>query len=408
MKEFFNLMDLPAVLALADQFALTGSEPVALVDANERILAQGITADLDIPGFDRSTMDGFAVAALSTFGASEGNPAYLSVSGAVAMGEETHLSVGPGEAVRIATGGMLPAGADAVVMVEHTDQLDKTTIEIYKSVAPGQNMVARGEDVAVGSEVLTRGTLLRPQELGILAALGQATVRVHRRPRVGILSTGDEVVDIHTTPRIGQVRDMNAYSLAGQARRCGAATTTYGIVGDDAAELGRRCETALAENDMVLLSGGSSVGARDYTTEILGALPDTEVLVHGISISPGKPTILARCGGKALWGLPGHVTSAMVVFAAVVKPFLLHVGGWQTQRTAPRCLARLTRNVASAQGREEYLRVRLTEREGDLWAEPLLGKSGLIRTMVQADGLVAVPKDTEGLETGMIVDVLPL
>jgi molybdopterin molybdotransferase len=408
MKEFFKLMDLPAVLALADQLAVTGIEPVALGDALDRVLAQSITADLDIPGFTRSTMDGFAVAALSTFGASEGNPAYLNVTGAVAMGEETHLSVGPGEAVRIATGGMLPAGADAVMMVEHTDKLDDVTIEVYKSVAPGQNVVARGEDVALGSEVLAKGTLLRPQELGILAALGQDTVTVYRRPRVGILSTGDEVVDIHTTPRIGQVRDMNAYSLAGQARRCGAVTSAYDIVGDDAAELERRCKIALAENDMVLLSGGSSVGARDYTIEILGALPDTEVLVHGISISPGKPTILARCGGKAIWGLPGHVTSAMVVFAAAVKPFLLYLGGRQPQRTAPLCLARLTRNVASAQGREEYLRVRLTEREGDLWAEPLLGKSGLIRTMLQADGLVAVPKDTEGLETGATVEVLPL
>lgn len=408
MKEFFKLMDLPEVLALAHPFAATASEVVPLDDALERVLARGVCADLDIPGFDRSTMDGFAVAALSTFGASEGNPAYLNVSGTVAMGEETHLSIGPGEAARIATGGMLPAGADAVVMVEHTDLLDETTIEVYKSVAPGQNMVARGEDVTRGSEVLAAGTRLRPQELGLLAALGQETVAVHRRPRVGILSTGDEVVAVGTIPRIGQVRDMNAYSLAGQARRCGAVANTYGIVGDDAGELKRRCAAALAENDMLLLSGGSSVGARDYTIETLGALPDTEILVHGISISPGKPTILARCGDKAVWGLPGHVTSAMVVFAAVVKPFLLHVGGEGRRRTAARCLARLTRNVASAQGREEYLRVRLTVREDDLWADPLLGKSGLIRTMVRADGLVTVPKDTEGLEAGAVVEVLAL
>lgn len=408
MKEFFKLMDLPAVLALTNPFAVTASEIVALDGALERVLARGVCAELDIPGFDRSTMDGFAVAALSTFGASEGNPAYLNVTGAVAMGEETRLSIGPGEAARIATGGMLPAGADAVVMVEHTDLLDEATIEVYKSVAPGQNMVARGEDVTRGGEVLAAGTRLRPQELGLLAALGQDTVAVHRRPRVGILSTGDEVVDIGTLPRIGQVRDMNSYSLAGQARRCGAEANSYGIVGDDAGELKRRCADALAENDMLLLSGGSSVGTRDYTIETLGALPDTEILVHGISISPGKPTILARCGDKAVWGLPGHVTSAMVVFAAVVKPFLLHVGGQVGGRTAARCLARLTRNVASAQGREEYLRVRLTAREGDLWAEPLLGKSGLIRTMVRADGLVTVPKDTEGLEAGAVVEVLPL
>jgi molybdopterin molybdotransferase len=408
MKEFFKLMDLPAVLALSDRFGVTTSETIALDEALGRVLAAPVTADLDLPGFDRSTMDGFAVAATATYGASEGNPAYLNVTGSVAMGEEAHLRVEPGAAVQIATGGMLPMGADAVVMVEHTDRLDETTIEVYKSVAPGQNVVARGEDVAAGSEVLVTGTRLRPQELGLLAALGRDRVAVHRRPRVGILSTGDEVVDIHTDPRIGQIRDMNAYSLAGQARRCGAVTTAYGIVADDAAKLRLSCAAALAENDMVLLSGGSSVGARDFTIEILEALPDTEVLVHGIGISPGKPTILARSGTKAVWGLPGHVTSAMVVFAAVVKPFLLHVGGQETGRSPARCLARLTRNVASAQGREEYLRVRLTEKAGDLWAEPLLGKSGLIRTMVQADGLVAVPKDTEGLEGGAVVEVLPL
>jgi molybdopterin molybdotransferase len=408
MKEFFKLMDLPAVLDLAGRFPVTHAETVALDDAPERVLAETVTADLDIPGFARSTMDGFAVAAASTFGASEGNPAYLEVTGSVAMGEETDLTLGPGAAVQIATGGMLPAGADAVVMVEHTDRLDETTIEVYKSVAPGQNVVTRGEDVARGREVLTKGTRLRPQELGLLAALGRDKVAVHRLPRVGILSTGDEVVDIHTQPRIGQIRDMNTYSLAGQVRRCGAVTKSYGIVADDAATLERRCAAALAENDMVLLSGGSSVGARDFTIEILEALPDTEVLVHGISISPGKPTILARSGAKAVWGLPGHVTSAMVVFAAVVKPFLLHLSGQKRTRTPARCLARLTRNLASAQGREEYLRVRLAEKGGDLWAEPLLGKSGLIRTMVQADGLVAVPKDTEGLEAGTVVEVLPL
>ncbi|MDJ0782672.1 MAG: molybdopterin molybdotransferase MoeA [Desulfosarcinaceae bacterium] len=408
MKEFFKLMDLPAVLALTNRFAVTASETVALENALGRVLSAPVAADLDIPGFPRSTMDGFAVAAASTFGASEGNPAYLDVTGTVAMGEETELSVEPGAAAQIATGGMLPAGTDAVVMVEHTDQLDETTIEVYKSVAPGQNMVSRGEDVAAGSEVLSAGTRLRPQELGLLAALGRAVVDVHHRPQVGILSTGDEVVDIRTAPRIGQIRDMNAYTLAGQARRCGADTRNYGIVADDAAALAQRCAAALAECDMVLLSGGSSVGARDFTIEILGALPDTEVLVHGISISPGKPTILARSGTKAVWGLPGHVTSAMVVFAAVVKPFLLHVGGQAMARTPARCLAYLSRNVASAQGREEYLRVRLALRDGELWADPLLGKSGLIRTMVEADGLVAVPKDTEGLESGAVVEVLPL
>jgi len=405
MKEFFDVTDIESVLALKKRFAVVEEETVPLADALERFLAADVVAESDIPGFDRSTMDGYAVNAASTFGASEGNPAYLTVVGAVAMGETPDHHVGPGQASRIATGGMLPSGADSVVMIEHAEAVDEETIEVYRSVAPGQHIVARNEDAASGDVLLARGARLRPQEIGFLAACGHTTVRVFRPVRVGIVSTGDEVVPVEQQPLPGQVRDVNSFTLGAWIRKAGGQPVSYGIVKDRYEALHDVCRRALAETDMVLVSGGSSVGTRDLTVDVLAALPASEIVVHGVSISPGKPTILARCGAKPFWGLPGHVTSAMVVFMILVHPFLVHVGGGRSERPV-KVRARLSRNVASAQGRVDFVRVRLHRREGETWAEPVLGASGLIRTMVEADGLVAVAQNSEGLEQGAAVDVI--
>jgi molybdopterin molybdotransferase len=409
MKEFFKVTDLDEVLALTATFGKVGTETVPLLESGGRILAQEIVSDIDIPGFSRSTMDGYAVKASSTFGASEGNPAYLSVTGQISMGILPDLTIQAGEAARIATGGMLPQGADAVLMVEHTDGLDEATIEAYRSVAPGQNVIQKGEDVQAGQVILTPGTLLRPQETGLLSAAGRRSVRVYQRPRIGIISTGDEVVAVEKQPQLGEIRDINSYSLAGQVAAARCRPVTFGIVRDDYAELLDRCRQALEKIDMLLISGGSSVGMRDFTIEVLGALPDTEVMVHGISISPGKPTILARCGSKAVWGLPGHAVSAMVVFSAVVRPFIDRMrgldqwsGGFQDRPAV------LTRNIPSAQGRVDFVRVRLFKEGGGLKAEPVLGKSGLISTMVKADGLVRIDINSEGLDRGCEVNVLPI
>lgn len=406
MKNFFNVMEIEAVCALRARFPVVGTEAVPLASARERILAEAVTADIDIPGFARSTMDGYALQATSTFGASESNPGYLSVTGAVAMGEQPNLRIGPGEAVRIATGGMLPPGADAVVMVEHTESLDEATIEVYKSVAPGQHVVDRGEDIAVGETFLVRGQPVRPQEAGLLAALGHESVKVFRRPRIGIISTGDEVVAVGAVPGPGQIRDVNSTTLAAMTLAAGGRPREYGIVHDNADLLKSTCARALAENDMLLVSGGSSVGMRDFTIEAFQAQPDAEILVHGVSISPGKPTILGRSGSKPMWGIPGHVTSAMVVFRVLVQPFIAHLGGLDDRfRRVFSVPARLTRNLASSQGRVDFVRVRLVERDGALYAEPLLGKSGLIHTMVKADGLVRIAADAEGLDKDDLVAV---
>ena len=408
MKEFFNVETIEAVLAHASSFSPVQPETVPLGEALGRVLAEDVYSDVDIPDFDRSTMDGFAVKASSTFGASEANPAYLDVCGQIKMGEPPDFTVQPGQVARIATGGMLPAGADSVIMVEHTDQLDDTTIEAYRSVAPGQHVIEKGEDIRSIDPALVKGIRIRPQEAGLLAACGKTELAVYRRPMVGIISTGDEVVPVDRVPAAGQIRDINAHSLSGQVLEAGGVPVNFGIVKDDRDDLLGKCRQALQLTDMVMISGGSSVGARDFTVEVLDELPDTGILVHGISISPGKPTILARSGGKAFWGLPGHAVSAMVVFAVVVRPFLDRIGGLAKAARQFPVQATLNRNLASAQGRVDYVRVRLFEENGIVMAEPILGKSGLINTMVKADGLIAVGMNTEGLEEGAIVEVMPL
>ncbi len=408
MKEFFKVETIQGVLAHAPSFSAVDTETVALADCLGRVTAEDVYSDVDIPDFNRSTMDGFAVKASSTFGASEANPAYLNVRGQIRMGGRPDFSIGPGEAARIATGGMLPEGADSVIMVEHTDILDDTTIEAYRSVAPGQHVIEKGEDIRHTQPALKAGTRIRPQEAGLLAACGRTETAVFRRPRVGIISTGDEVVPVDQVPGEGQIRDINTQTLSGQVLVAGGMPMVFGIVRDNRDDLMDKCRRALESTDMVMISGGSSVGARDFTVEVLDALPDTAILVHGISISPGKPTILARSGGKAFWGLPGHAVSAMVVFAVVVRPFLDRLCGLsQTVRRFP-VQAVLSRNLASAQGRVDYVRVRLYDVDGQTMAEPVLGKSGLINTMVKADGLIAIGMNTEGLEKGTVVRVTKL
>ena len=409
MKEFFKVMDLEQVLEKAAGFPRVGRETIDLWESFGRILSSDIIADVDLPGFARSTMDGYGVRAVSTFGASEANPAYLMVKGTVAMGEKPAFSIGPGEAAMISTGGMLPDGADGVVMVEHTEMVDDVTLEVYRSVAPGQHVVARGEDIRNDSVMVSKGVIIRPQVVGLLAAFGISRVPVYKQPVIGILSTGDEIVPIEQTPGVGRIRDINTYTLSGLIRECGAVPLPLGIVGDGYDSLYAACSSALQQTDMLLISGGSSVGVRDFTIEVLSALAQSEILVHGISISPGKPTILATAQNKAIWGLPGHVVSAMVVFHAVVKPFVEQISGLSPKNTQnPPVPAFLSRNLSSAQGRTDYVRVKLIKRNDGLWAKPILGKSGLIHTMVKADGLIAVGLNTEGLDKGSLVEVMLL
>ena len=407
MKEFFKVLDVGQVLALAPSFDRLPAEDIPLAEAAGRVLSQDVIADADLPDFARSTVDGYAVQAASTFGAAEASPAFFQVVGSIAMGESPGFSIAAGQAARIATGGMLPLGADSVVMLEHADALDAATIEVLRSVAPGQHVITVGEDFEKTAVIAYGGRRLRPQDTGVLAAFGRTRVRVTRRPVVGIISTGDEVVPTDVTPGPGQIRDVNSYTLAGLIAESGAVPLAFGIVKDDFATLHAACARVLDRCDMLLVSGGSSVGVRDFTVEVIAAFPGSEILVHGIAISPGKPTILARVLGKPFWGLPGHVVSAMVVFARIVRPFLRHLAGASdllSQDT--RIPARLSRNVASAQGRTDFVRVRLVRGADGIWAEPILGKSGLLNTMVKADGVIEIGKNVEGLDQGTEVEVM--
>ncbi len=408
-REFFHVVSLEEALDQCQRFVAVPAETVDLVTALDRVLAADVVAEQDLPGFRRSTVDGYAVAAASTFGAAESQPALLEVVGSIEMGQAAAVAVGPGQAARIATGGMLPDGADAVVMVEHTEVIDGADIEVVRTVAPHQNVIQPTDDAAAGETLIRAGTRLRAQEIGLLAALGRPTVAVHRRPVVAIVSTGDEVIPIDAAPAPGQIRDVNSHSLAAMVHAAGGVAEPLGIVADDYDALAEAARAALARADMVLLSGGSSVGARDHTIDVIRALPDAELLVHGVAIKPGKPTILAAVGGKPFWGLPGHVASAMVVFQMLCRPCLDRLTG-VTAPSSPlgSVPARLSRNLASVHGRLDVVRVRLERRAGELWAVPVLGKSGLLRTLVEADGVIEIARDTEGLEAGTEVEVRPI
>ncbi len=407
-KEFFSVTPVETVFEYISGFSPINTETIELADAAGRVLAAEITADMDLPGFDRSTMDGYAVRAADTFGASEGNPAYLEIEGSIAMGETPDIAIRAGRAARIATGGMLPPGADAVVMIEHTSELDETTIEVYRRVAPGAHVIAKDEDFRKGEHLLYPGRRLMTSEIGVIAAMGQTTVSVYKQPVVGIISTGDEVVPAGTKPEAGCIRDINTHTLTAAVRGCGAIPRAYGIVADRFDELFHTVQKALEESDIVILSGGSSVGTRDLTIEVIEALGDARVLAHGLPVRPGKPTILATRSSKVLWGLPGHVASAMVIFDVFVRPCIRRIGGdAEPMREQHTLFATLTRNIASAQGRIDFVRVRVEERGGVYLARPVLGPSGLIRPMLEADGLIRIGMNTEGLLKGTEVRVIP-
>jgi len=407
--DFFRVQTTQEVKEIIKGIKTLDAEEVALQDAGGRVMAEDCVSPDAFPPFDRSVMDGYAVKAQDTFGASEGNPTPLEVVGEVRMGERPSSPIKPGRAIKIATGGMLPEGADAVVMVEHTQVMDEHTIQVLRGVAPGENVIHRGEDLKEGEKILEKGLLLRPQDLGALAALGQGMVRVYRQPYVGIISSGDEIVPLEAVPKAGEIRDTNRYTLWALTREAGARPFHLGIARDDLRDLQGRLTEGLSKGDVVLISGGSSVGTRDLTVETIGSLPGAQILLHGVAVSPGKPTILAQIGDKLIWGLPGHPVSAMVIFMILVAPALWRMGGrrdWEMPR--PWALkAQASRNIPSAQGREDYVRVKLQEQDGVLIATPIFGKSGSISTMVKGDGLLRIAMDSEGVQEGEAVEVWP-
>ena len=400
------------------------SEIIEIESALGRVLAADVHSPVNLPDFNRSIMDGFAVRARDTFGASASLPAYLKVTGEVFMGEATTLKVASGEAIKIATGGMLPENADAVVMVEDTDyemteqQMSPTTppggsdfqndilIEVTRAVAPGDNIVRIGEDVRKEQIILQKGHQLRPQDIGALAGVGILEVAVYRQPTVALIPTGDEIIPPTETPKPGQIRDINSYSLAGLVQQTVGIPIRFDLVPDNHTALQTSVREALEKSDVVLISGGSSVGTRDVTLDVIADVDGAQILAHGVSIRPGKPVIVAVVGNKYLFGMPGNPVSAMVVLERFVKPLLQWLSGLQQPQWIVRSVnAKLSTNFSSDPGREDYVRVKLVETEDGLIAEPVLGKSALISIMVKADGAVKIPIGVEGLEAGEEVTV---
>jgi molybdopterin molybdotransferase len=415
MPEFLHLLTpADALVRLLDHLPHpVEPELVDTIRASERVTAEPVVAETALPSFPRSTVDGYAVRAIDTYGASDSLPAYLRLLGEVRMGEAPSFGLTPASCALVHTGGMLPRGADAVVMLEHTQPLREAEIEIMRPSGVGENILAVGEDVHPGQVVIGRGVRLRPAEIGGLMALGCTSVKVARKPVVGILSTGDEIVPPDVEPGPGQVRDVNTYSLSALVEQAGGLAVPHGIVVDEEEALFRAAESALAESDTLVITAGSSAGARDLTAAVIQRLGLPGVLVHGINIRPGKPTILGACaqrGGipKAVIGLPGNPVSALVIGRLFLVPVLERLIGLAPPALSTSVKAILTLNVASQSGREDWLPVRLIQRSERLEAEPIFGKSNLVFTLARADGLLRVPADATGLDAGDWGDVILL
>ena len=407
MNEFLTLRPpFEALKVLLDQInTLNRNEEVDSAHALDRVTAHPITAPYPLPAFPRSTVDGYAVRAADTYGAGESLPAYLKIRGEITMGTVPDFPLAPADSAVIYTGGMLPDGADAVVMVEHTQVSKPGEVEIMRALAIGDNVLHIGEDVAEGEEVILPGTRLRPAEIGGLMALGFNRITVRARPKVGIISSGDEVKPPGAPLAPGQVYDINTYTLSNLVTSAGGEPVSFGIVEDLEPALFSVAAKALSETDLVVLTAGSSVSTRDLTARVIDALGEPGILVHGVSVRPGKPTILGLCDGKPVIGLPGNPVSALVIARLFVLPIIAHLQGETNPRPASSMEARLTVNLASISGREDWIPVRLRFDGDGFMAEPVFGKSNLIFTLARADGLVRIPPDETGLESGALVQV---
>lgn len=395
MGEFLKVVTYQqANLLLRQHFRQADSELIPLENGLNRVLAAAIISPENMPSFTRSTVDGYAVNCEDTFGSSESLPGMLDYAGTVVMGQKTDFILQSNQCAWIPTGGMLPTGSNAVVMVEYTEKLDDDTILLSRPAGLFENVMQEGEDIACGEMVFTRGKRMRPQDIGLMASLGIQEISVYRKLRVGVLSTGDEVIPIQQKPDPGQVRDVNSCAISSAVESCGGIARSYPLVGDDLQCLKESIARGLEENDLLLVSGGSSVGVADYTLEAMLSMPDSELLFHGIAMKPGKPSLAVRTGQKLIIGLPGHPVSALMVFHIICAP-LLRGSSAGIQRQA--CL---TTNVASQAGRDDFIPVRLLESDIGLQAQALLGKSGLMNILAKADGYIHIAYEKQGIKAG--------
>ncbi|MGB2910829.1 MAG: gephyrin-like molybdotransferase Glp [Anaerolineales bacterium] len=408
MPEFIKLLPPGEALSILMEriSAGAGCELIETNAALGRVTNTSVLAPHPLPSFSRSTVDGFALQAKDTYGASDSLPAYLKLIGEVPMGAAAGITVGNSQCALIHTGGMLPLGTDAVVMIEHTQVARPGEVEILKSVAVGENIIAVGEDITAGDEVVPAGKELREAEIGGLMALGITQLSVSKRPVVGILSSGDEVIPPQESPLPGQVRDVNTYSLQALVNKHGGVSALYGIIPDTVDELRKKAVQALKECDMVIITAGSSASERDLTALVVNELGEPGMLVHGVNVRPGKPTILAVCDNKVVIGLPGNPVSALVIAKLFVVPVLEKLLRLTHKPPEPSISAKLSINLSSQTGREDWVPVRLRKVTDGYLAEPIFGKSNLIFILVRADGLIRIPPSATGLRAGENVEVV--
>ncbi|NFI83055.1 molybdopterin molybdotransferase MoeA [Clostridium botulinum] len=372
-------------------------EEVELLSSMDRVIYEDIVSHINVPNFRRSTVDGYAVNSKDVAGASESMPAMMNYRGEVFMGKIPEVNMDfPGDCVYVPTGGMIPEGSDSVIMVEYTERVHEDTVLINKATAYGEKVVEIGEDIAKEEVIIKKGERLRPYEIGVLSSLGITKVPVCRNPKVAIISTGDEIVDPNKEPNLGEVRDINSYLLQASIIEDGGIPINYGIIRDDFNLLKNTVEKAIEDTDIVLISGGSSVGKKDVTIDVINSLGDPGVFVHGIAIKPGKPTIIGNVKDKIVFGLPGHPLSAAVVYKVIVKYYIDKIAGVK-EKVFP-IVCKFNINYHSAKGREEYLPVTLNWQENEIIASPIFSKSGLISGFSKAYGFIKIDKNLEGIK----------
>lgn len=388
-----------AIRILKENFREYGqSETVLLDEAYGRITAEDILSGEEVPSFSRSTMDGYALKAADTYGSGESMPAMLDIKGEILMGEPAEIALKSGECVKISTGGMLPDGANAVIPVENTDE-DNGVCLAYKSVSPYENVTKTGDDIRTGECVVRKGTALYPAHIGLLASVGKAEIKVKKQPLVGIISTGNEIIEINEELTAGKIREVNSHQLSALCRSYGCKTKLYGTVKDEYGVILSAVEKAVHECDIVLISGGSSAGAKDMTVNVIEKIGT--VFAHGLAMKPGKPTIIGKADGKAIFGLPGHPAACFFVTEIIVKQ-LINILLGRNEKVMTHKLE-IAENISSNHGREEYICVKT---DGET-AVPVYGKSGLMSVLCEADGYIKIDRNCEGLKKGDTVGVYP-
>ncbi len=403
-KEATRIEEARRIFYEALQTVSLPSEMIPVQGSLNRILAEDVGADASVPAFEKSAMDGYAVVAEDTFGSSQTNPSLLKLVGESKIGELPMKTLRKGETIAIATGAPVPQGADAVVMVENTKRLDTGDVEMYTAAAPGENISHIGEDVKQGTVVLERGRKLKPPDLGLLVALGRETVSVVRRPKVAILSTGNEVSESGPVTS-GRIVDVNRPVLMAMVEECGGVPVDLGIAKDDAEEISKKLKRGLASADLVLVTAGTSVGKGDLVPDVINALGKPGMLVHGIAMRPSLPTGLAVVNGKPIVSLPGLPVSAMIAFSTFVQPLILRMLGTE-QDPQPKIRARATKRIVGVPGFRTFIRVLVREKEGKLFVEPLRAPgSGILTTLTRANGMVVVPENVEGYDEGAEVEI---